>query len=168
MSALNEFEKKQFCRQLKDCPSAREDKSPVVRLYLASALQRLPVSDRWEILEALFAHSEDANDHNLPLMYWYAAEPLATVDAKRALQMAESTKLPNLLNFTVRRTAALGTPEAMRRRLLARLGRTPPARKINRDDKAARQLEILNGFRPRSKASVAPRCRKAGKNRTKF
>ena len=92
---------------------AREDKSPVVRLYLASALQRLPLSDRWEILEALYAHSEDASDHNLPLMYWYAAEPLATVDAKRALQMAEATKLPNILNFTVRRVATLGTPEAM-------------------------------------------------------
>jgi putative membrane-bound dehydrogenase-like protein len=92
---------------------AREDKSPVVRLYLASALQRLPVEQRWEILDGLYTHSEDAEDHNLPLMVWYAAEPLPTVDAKRALQMAETAKLPNILNFTVRRTAALGTPEAM-------------------------------------------------------
>ena len=92
---------------------AREDKSPVVRLYLASALQRIPAEQRWEILEGLYSHSEDANDHNLPLMVWYAAEPLVALDAKRALQMAENAKLPNILNFTVRRTAALGTPEAM-------------------------------------------------------
>ena len=47
---------------------AREDKSPVVRLYLASALQRLPVEDRWEVLAGLYSHAEDAKDHNLPLM----------------------------------------------------------------------------------------------------
>ncbi|MBA4148145.1 MAG: c-type cytochrome [Verrucomicrobia bacterium] len=92
---------------------AREDKSPIVRLYLASALQRLPVDQRWDVLEALYNHSEDAGDHNIPLMVWYAAEPLAALDTKRALLMAEKAKLPNILSFTVRRTAALGTPEAM-------------------------------------------------------
>ena len=56
---------------------ARTDPSPVVRLYLASALQRLPLDERWEIVEGLVGHAEDAADHNLPLMYWYAAEPLA-------------------------------------------------------------------------------------------
>src|SRR5262249_28093224 len=56
---------------------AKEDPSPVVRLYLASAAQRLPLADRWELLGNLLAHAEDAADHNLPLMYWYAAEPLA-------------------------------------------------------------------------------------------
>ena len=63
-------------------------------------------------LQALDAHGEDANDHNLPLMYWYAAEPLPTKDINRALQLAESSKIPRMLQFTVRRTAALGTPEA--------------------------------------------------------
>ena len=32
---------------------ARNDSSPVVRLYLASALQRLPAEQRWDILEGL-------------------------------------------------------------------------------------------------------------------
>lgn len=91
---------------------AREDKSPVVRLYLASAMQRLPVEDRWEVLEALSQRAEDANDHNIPLIVWYAAEPLPTKDAGRALKLAENAKLPNLLNFMTRRTAALNTPEA--------------------------------------------------------
>ncbi len=59
---------------------ARRDPSPVVRLYLASALQRLPVEQRWEIVEGLVSHSEDAADPNLPLMDWYAAEPLAAAD----------------------------------------------------------------------------------------
>jgi putative membrane-bound dehydrogenase-like protein len=97
---------------LKEFATLARDQSPVVRLYLASALQRLPVEDRWEVVEGLLAHSEDADDHNLPLMVWYAAEPLATKDFNRALAMSESAKLPHILNFTVRRTAALDTPDA--------------------------------------------------------
>jgi len=115
---------------------ARLDNSPVVRLYLASAMQRLPVEDRWEVVEALSQHAEDADDHNLPLMVWYAAEPLPTKDIKRALALAEKSSLPNLLNFTVRRTAALDTPEAFAA-ITTTLGRMP-------DD--ARRLQILNGL----------------------
>jgi putative membrane-bound dehydrogenase-like protein len=115
---------------------AQSDKSPVVRLYLASAMQRLPVEDRWPIVEALYAHAEDANDHNLPLMVWYAAEPLPTKDFKRALRLAENAKLPNILNFTVRRTAALNTPEAFAA-ITETLSRT-------RDD--AHRIDILNGL----------------------
>ncbi len=66
---------------------AGADPSPVVRLYLASALQRLPLTERWEILAGLAAHAEDATDCNLPLMYWYAAEPLAAVDASRGAKL---------------------------------------------------------------------------------
>ncbi|MDB6028852.1 MAG: putative rane-bound dehydrogenase [Verrucomicrobiales bacterium] len=115
---------------------AREDKSPVVRLYLASALQRLPIEYRWETLQGLLAHSEDADDHNLPLMVWYAAEPLATVDFNRALAMSENAKLPNILNFTVRRTAALDTTEAF-------AAITKSLLRVS-DDK--RRLDILNGL----------------------
>ena len=92
---------------------AESDPSPVVRLYLASALQRLKLEQRWPILEALVAHSEDSDDHNLPLMYWYAAEPLAAADPARALRLAQGAKVPKLLPFTVRRVAAIGTPEAL-------------------------------------------------------
>jgi putative membrane-bound dehydrogenase-like protein len=92
---------------------AKDDPSPVVRLYLASALQRLPLDQRWNILGALVAHGEDSGDHNLPLMYWYAAEPLAEVDAARALELAASAKVPTLLPFMVRRISALGTGKAI-------------------------------------------------------
>ena len=92
---------------------AETDPSPVVRLALASALQRMPVEKRWPILEALLAHAEDADDHNLPLMEWYALEPLAAADPARGLKLAQAAKLPRILPFTVRRVAALGTPEAI-------------------------------------------------------
>lgn len=115
---------------------AREDSSPVVRRYLASAMQRLPIDDRWEIIEALSQRAEDANDHNLPLMVWYAAEPLTTVDTERALKLAENSKLPKLLNFTVRRTAALNTPEAF----------AAITRSLQRVNDDPRRLDILSGL----------------------
>src|SRR5262249_52862141 len=92
---------------------AKKDPSPVVRLYLASGMQRLPVEKRWAVVEALAAHAEDAGDHNLPLMYWYAAEPLGELDAARALELATKAKLPPLLPFMVRRVATAATPEAL-------------------------------------------------------
>lgn len=92
---------------------AKSDPSPVVRLYLASAALRLPAEKRWAICEALVTHAEDASDHNLPLMNWYAAEPLAELDTSRALALAASSPLPPLLPFMARRVAAIGTPEAM-------------------------------------------------------
>jgi hypothetical protein len=85
---------------------AREDKSPVVRLYLASALQRIPVEKRGEILEGLLAHAEDATDHNLPLMYWYAAEPLAGQDVASAAKLLAKTKIPLVREFISRRMTA--------------------------------------------------------------
>lgn len=91
---------------------AKSDPSPVVRLYLSSALQRLPVSQRWKSLEALTLKGEDAEDHNLPLMYWYAAEPLADLDAERALQLAEKAAVPNLLTYMIQKVGALETTAA--------------------------------------------------------
>lgn len=115
---------------------AAESKSPVVRLYLASALQRLPLEQRWDILAALVLHSEDSADHNLPLMYWYAAEPLATVDAKRALELALTAQTPNFLSFMVRRIAALGGEEPVGALVAG----------LNAVDDDARRLEVLRGL----------------------
>jgi putative membrane-bound dehydrogenase-like protein len=92
---------------------AASDASPVVRLYVASAVQRLPLEARWPIVPGLLAHSEDAGDHNLPLMAWYAAEPLAEVDAARALGLAAEGKIPQVLAFMTRRIAKIGTPQAL-------------------------------------------------------
>ncbi|HEY1600790.1 MAG TPA: PVC-type heme-binding CxxCH protein [Pirellulales bacterium] len=92
---------------------AAQDPSPVVRLYLASAAGRLPLAARWEIVAALARHAEDAGDHNLPLMVWYAAEPLAGSDAPRALALALDGNIPLVASFMARRVASQGTPEAI-------------------------------------------------------
>jgi putative membrane-bound dehydrogenase-like protein len=93
---------------------ARQDKSALVRLYLASALQRAPVDKRWDVLAGLLARSEDAEDHNQPLMVWYAAEPLADVHMERALALSLESKLPRVFPFMVQRIAAMRTQYALR------------------------------------------------------
>jgi putative membrane-bound dehydrogenase-like protein len=105
---------------------ARQDPSGLVRLYLSSALQRVPIDKRWEVLAALLARDEDAADHNQPLMVWYAAEPVVPLNMSRALALAFETKLPRVLAFTVQRIAAVGTQEALQV-LTERLGRTTDA-----------------------------------------
>lgn len=84
---------------------ARNDPSPMVRLGLASALQRLPLEDRWRIAEALIAHESDADDQNLPLMLWYAIEPLVPSDRAHAMQLLAPCKIPLVRQFITRRLA---------------------------------------------------------------
>ena len=84
---------------------AVKDSSPLVRRYLASALQRLPLADRWEIGEGLAAHAEDVNDPNLPLMIWYGIEPLVKSDTPRAMKLMTRVKIPVLRQFIARRAA---------------------------------------------------------------
>lgn len=84
---------------------AAADPSPVVRLALASALQRIAPAARWPIAAALVAHAEDAADHNLPLMNWYAIEPLVPLDTPRAVDLAMASKIPTVSKFIIRRAA---------------------------------------------------------------
>ncbi len=90
--------------------SAKEDESPLVRLALASGLQRLPLDQRWPIAEALVQHAEDANDPNLPTMIWLGIEPLVNVDRARFLQLAAKSKIPVLRQHIARRLAAINDP----------------------------------------------------------
>ncbi len=84
---------------------AKRDTSALVRLYLASALQRMSPDQRWEMVRNLGTHEEDAADQNIPLMVWYALEPLVAVDAGRATELVKNSKLPNLREFVSRRIA---------------------------------------------------------------
>ena len=81
-------------------------KSPVVRMYLASAARRMSVEERWPIVEALAMHGEDAKDHNLPLMYWYAAEPVVGANRLNAVKLLTKTKIPLIRQYITRRMTA--------------------------------------------------------------
>lgn len=88
---------------------AKTDKSPVVRLYLSSAVQRLPFENRWPILQGLVAHGEDVDDNNLPRMYWFGLEPMVPENSTKALSLAVEGKLPKLSEFVARRIATKKT-----------------------------------------------------------
>ncbi|MEX2639351.1 MAG: PVC-type heme-binding CxxCH protein [Balneolales bacterium] len=92
---------------------ARTDTSALVRLHLASVLQQIKPESRWAILEGLYGWPEDGDDHNLPLMVWYGAEPMAGVDMDRALKMAMTAKLPVILPYTIRRIKTMDSPKAL-------------------------------------------------------
>jgi len=85
---------------------AREDKSAFVRLGLSSALQRLPVNDRWDLATALLAHAEDAADKDLPLLTWYGIEPAVAADPAKAALLLAKCPQPQVRQFITRRLTA--------------------------------------------------------------
>ncbi len=62
--------------------------SPLVQLWLAAALQRVPIDQRWPAAEDLASLEVVPEDRNLVLMRWYAIEPLVPSDPGRAMKMA--------------------------------------------------------------------------------
>ncbi len=84
--------------------------SSLVRLHLASVMQRLTPQARWPICTALAARSEDSADANLPLMLWYATEPLVVDDLSRFAQLAAAARIPSLRQNMARRIADCPDP----------------------------------------------------------
>jgi putative membrane-bound dehydrogenase-like protein len=116
---------------------AHTDPSPVVRLYLASGVQRLPLAQRWDVLRGLIGHAEDAGDHNLPLMDWYAAEPLGGAEPARALELALASRVPPVRSFMARRVASAATLESL----------TPVVDALGHSDSLEVQKDLLHGLR---------------------
>jgi putative heme-binding domain-containing protein len=116
---------------------AEADPSPLVRLFIASAAQRSQSeSFRGGLVKRLLAHAEDAQDHNLPLMYWVAMEALVADHPRESLAGALDTKLPRILNFTTRRIAFIGSSEA--RELITD--------QLASVEDPAKQIDMLEGF----------------------
>ncbi len=92
----------------------KTDTSSLVRLYLAAAVQRTAPENRWDIVEALLQRGEDKDDHNLPLMLWYAFEPSVPTNINRAVELAQKARVPNILPFTIQRLGAIKSPESIK------------------------------------------------------
>lgn len=84
---------------------AKDDSSALVRLALASALQRLPVVLRAEVADGLVSHQEDANDHNLPLLVWYGLIPVADEHADALAKLGAKCELSATRQYIARRLA---------------------------------------------------------------
>ena len=87
---------------------SENDSSAWVRRYIASALQRIDVPKRLPALRALVAKADDADDHNLPLLYWYAMEPVVGSDREAALELLKVSEIPQLRRYIARRMTAVG------------------------------------------------------------
>ena len=92
---------------------AKDDPSAMVRLHLASAAQELPIQSpiaadaRTAILKGLLSHPQDSLDKNLPLMYWYALEPMIPNMPTRAPLVGLRGSIPLVREFSARRATEL-------------------------------------------------------------
>lgn len=83
---------------------AASESSALMRLTLASLLQKLPLAQRPALAQSLLTHSEDAEDRNLSLMLWYGIEPLAGTDA-RFIDLIATAHIPRVQRLGARRLA---------------------------------------------------------------
>ncbi len=117
---------------------ATRERSGLVQVYLASAMQKLDFEQRWPIAEALSAHDEFAQDRELPLMVWYGIEPAVVHRPKRAVNLAMTSRIPVVRQFTARRlTVEIERIPEQVNALVTRLGGI--------DDPAV-QLDLLTGM----------------------
>lgn len=84
---------------------ARDDRSGLVRLALASLLQRLAPPHRPPLARALAGHAGDATDPNLPLMIWYGLIPVAATQPMALVDVAIACELPQTRQLITRRLA---------------------------------------------------------------
>jgi putative membrane-bound dehydrogenase-like protein len=82
---------------------AATEESGLVRLYLASALQKLPIGDRLGVAEALVQHAEDADDPWQSLMIWYGVSDCVPADPEEAVALAGVSKISIVREFIIRR-----------------------------------------------------------------
>ena len=82
-----------------------KDKAGLVQLQLASALQQLPLEDRWPLANALVSQDTFAKDPVFPLLVWYGINPAVTENRNAALKLVAQCKIPKVRQFIARRLA---------------------------------------------------------------
>jgi putative heme-binding domain-containing protein len=78
---------------------AKSVPSPVVRLYLASAVQRVPQDTAWELIEALARNSADHDDQNIPNMLWFGLAQRMPENFGRAFAVADHSQIVSLADY---------------------------------------------------------------------
>jgi putative membrane-bound dehydrogenase-like protein len=115
---------------------AAQGDSQLVRLHLASVLQRLDAARRWPIAAALASRSEDNDDASLPLMLWYGIEPLVHDDPDRLVQLAGQSRISFVRQAIARRVMEQRDSAPGLERLVRQLAQT---------DDADVQADLLRG-----------------------
>jgi len=86
-------------------PALASNSTPLVRLELAAALQRIPLESRFPLATSLSTHSEDATDRQQSLMIWYGIAEAVSKHPDKAVKLALSSKLPTVTRLITRRLA---------------------------------------------------------------
>ncbi|MHA3775257.1 PVC-type heme-binding CxxCH protein [Verrucomicrobiota bacterium sgz303538] len=86
---------------------AARDESGLVKLALASALQRLPVKQRFQVANTLVQDAAYMDDPHLPYLVWFGIIPLGEADPTALIQIARTSIWPQTTrwisrNFTSR------------------------------------------------------------------
>jgi putative membrane-bound dehydrogenase-like protein len=84
---------------------ASSDPSGLVRLAVASAMQRMPLDKRAAVATALMWHAENAEDHNLPLLVWYGLTPVVDAMPDQLAGVAAESKWPLVRKYIARALA---------------------------------------------------------------
>lgn len=105
---------------------ARNDPSPVVRLALASAAQRVAPSTALAWLKALVQHTEDRTDRNLPKLLWQALATQMPGRPGEAFDVVRESRLELLADWASWYGMSLGT-DARERALASLRGLAEPA-----------------------------------------
>ncbi len=91
-------------KKIKDL--ARNGKSLLARLYVASTFPRFSESQQWDVAQDLLLDFGYQEDQNLPNMIWFALRPLVSADPVRALGFLKTCHDPLVYKNIVRRIAS--------------------------------------------------------------
>ncbi|HZW34352.1 MAG TPA: PVC-type heme-binding CxxCH protein, partial [Isosphaeraceae bacterium] len=133
--------------------SRRFERSPLVRLYLGSAMQRVPVDQRWPMAEALASHGDYASDPNHALLVWYGLEPLVARDRDRAVALLGRCPSLTVCRFVARRLVAADADAGLAALLPVLQGRPESYPSFHRDVLGG----ILEALLGRKRAAMPPR-----------
>jgi putative membrane-bound dehydrogenase-like protein len=123
---------------------AWNEKSGLVLLHLASALQKLPSDEARLLAKSLCYHNEFHDDRLFPHLVWYGIEPLVMRDVKWAVELAKDSDLPNVTeNITRRLTLDFDERRDELERLLAAAAQDA----TRRDSIIAGMAKALQGVR---------------------
>lgn len=110
---------------------AEFEKAGLVRLYLASAMNRMPLANRFEVAIDLVHYPQDADDRMQPLMIWYGIEPAVAAFPQKAMDLARSSQIPLVQRFIARRLSADPRDAAKMSVLVAAMRQSEPQVQVN-------------------------------------
>ena len=102
---------------------ARRDSSPVVRLALASAIQRWNWPEAHGIAKELLRFAADEEDANIPLLLWYAVEAHAKAEPEGFFDLINESAIKRIRRYGYRRLA-MGSPAMLNLLILRGLAAT--------------------------------------------